>query len=267
MTQLKSRVSKPINLPEAHFPQMNQTAGLKGGLSFQEIVKFQFQAHSRIAVQRYPLTLILLSTSVVFTGATLSHQRSWLFNQHLIQKQPIRLLSVLVLGTNILDMFKRAYGMWKYLGEWEQLYTRDLDEIDDIQDSKDYELPISREFVGSLALLATFSVIPHLLIPRKLGRKLHFYSLYPVVEHSIRWMWALTMDDSHSMDIGVVSLSPIYVPFILMVYDLELDFVALGWGFFCAVLGSWAMKTRRKDGKLVVDWLRIKYNQLRKLMK
>ena len=248
---------------------------LKGGFQYNEFIKYQLKSRILLFSRVSPFTLSLLAISIATTSLTLfgfMKPRRLLFNQRMVSRGQIyRVLSgLLVLGLNLFDVGKRIYGMYKYQGELETLYTTgnlynddQLPTTEKVEDEEDNELGvldnlktrISPRFAKTMILMTALSIVPHLVYFQPLGRKLYFYSLYPIVEQSVRWLWALTVDENKGIEIGMITLSPLVLPVLLSVYDGVGNFGMVVHGFINALITSYVMRTRRFDGKFVKDWI------------
>ncbi|KAJ3208202.1 hypothetical protein HDU67_006949 [Dinochytrium kinnereticum] len=83
------------------------------------------------------------------------------------------------------------------------------------------------------------------------------YSLYPLLEHTIRWLWALTDQDQDVKLFGVLPINPVYLPIVMTAFGGFSAWKEMLKGFLVAVATSHLFKIRRggEEGELVPSYL------------
>jgi hypothetical protein len=97
----------------------------------------------------------------------------------------------------------------------------------------------------------------HLLV-NSLGssKVLYYYSLYPIMEQSVRFIWGFTADERAGIQISTfITLSPWTVPVALLFLDGVTNIKVLSQGLLVALLTVIIMKTKRHDGQTVLGWM------------
>ncbi|KAJ3100169.1 hypothetical protein HDU97_002450 [Phlyctochytrium planicorne] len=84
------------------------------------------------------------------------------------------------------------------------------------------------------------------------------YALYPLLEHTVRWLWALTDQDQDVNLFGVLPINPVYLPLAMTAIGGFTSWKEMLKGLVTAVGVSYVMKIRRggEEGELVVDFLK-----------
>ncbi|EGF79302.1 hypothetical protein BATDEDRAFT_89933 [Batrachochytrium dendrobatidis JAM81] len=92
---------------------------------------------------------------------------------------------------------------------------------------------------------------------RQVGNYLHLfpYTLYPTLEHSMRWLWAMTAHDRESIPImGVVRLEPVMIPLVMCAMGGFSSITATVKGLLAAIVAAKILDIRRWNGEPAVDW-------------
>ncbi|KAJ3016472.1 hypothetical protein HKX48_004012 [Thoreauomyces humboldtii] len=81
------------------------------------------------------------------------------------------------------------------------------------------------------------------------------YSLYPSMEHALRWLWAITTPTNTMTVFGVLPVRPVYLPLALCALGAFAAWKEMLKGLVAAVVVGKIMDLRRDDGENAVDWL------------
>lgn len=79
-------------------------------------------------------------------------------------------------------------------------------------------------------------------------------SLFPNLDYSLRWLWAICGSKEVVSMFGVFPMRPVYVPVLLCALSGFKTWPAMLKGLACSLFVSYVMKLRRPDGQLVVDY-------------
>ena len=81
------------------------------------------------------------------------------------------------------------------------------------------------------------------------------YTLYPILEHAIRWLWAITANDRDSVPVfGFLRLEPVYIPFIACGLSGFSSLSTTIKGLATALLTSKVLDLKRWNGQSAFDW-------------
>ncbi|KAJ3168182.1 hypothetical protein HDU88_001620 [Geranomyces variabilis] len=111
-----------------------------------------------------------------------------------------------------------------------------------------YKTPtaISASSSSSSAFAAAASAPAFLIYP---------YSLYPSLEHAVRWLWAMTTETNTMTVFGVLPVRPVYLPLALCALGGFAAWKEMLKGLVAAVVVGKLMDLRRRDGENATDWL------------
>lgn len=184
-----------------------------------------------------------------------------LFNSTLILDGEIwRVVSgFLVMGLGGLEVVKKVGTLYYCQIALEQLYSPSHD-----SNSEKFELgPISPAFFQLAGLSATFVALGELFV---FGRGIS-YTVYPILEQAIRWIWALTADERTSIHIMGINLDPVYVPLALLCVDGFSSFSECGKGLVVALAVCQVLDIKRWNGKSALKFLQAKIEWWTKFIK
>ncbi|KAJ3153653.1 hypothetical protein HDU86_005151 [Geranomyces michiganensis] len=102
-------------------------------------------------------------------------------------------------------------------------------------------------FSSSSTLAAAAAGVPGFLI--------YPYSLYPSLEHAVRWLWAMTTETNTMTVFGVLPVRPVYLPFALCALGGFVSWKEMLKGLVAAAVVGKLMDLRRRDGENATDWL------------
>ncbi|KAI8925636.1 hypothetical protein BC831DRAFT_460055 [Entophlyctis helioformis] len=188
--------------------------------------------------------------------------------------------SFLVIGLSTFDVIERMLGLAYWQAPLEQTFPRAIkapltpqqqQQHQQQQASKspsvfrsvvDYCRAINPRFLQMQLVTAAVIVAVELSVfqnsrTRHDGVFLHLfpYTLYPVLEHAMRWLWAMTADERQSIVLfGILRLEPVMVPLATCALGGFGSLPSTGKGLFAAVVAARILDLRRWNGEPAVDW-------------
>ncbi|KAJ3268330.1 hypothetical protein HK104_005398, partial [Borealophlyctis nickersoniae] len=81
------------------------------------------------------------------------------------------------------------------------------------------------------------------------------YTLFPTLEYSLRWMWAITDQEREIVLFGVLPVKPVYLPLALCAMGGFGAWKSMLKGAVAAIVVGKVMDMRRAGGENAVDWL------------
>ncbi|KAJ3035873.1 hypothetical protein HDV00_003346 [Rhizophlyctis rosea] len=115
------------------------------------------------------------------------------------------------------------------------------------RDPSPSKLPLSIPFPGS----STSAVVA----PAAASLLIYPYSLFPTLEYSMRWIWAITDQEREVVLFGILPVRPVYLPLALCAVGGFKGWKSMLKGLVAALVVGKVMDLRRAGGENAVDWL------------
>ncbi|KAJ3309210.1 hypothetical protein HDV04_006317 [Boothiomyces sp. JEL0838] len=247
---------------------------LKGGAQISPLTPFIWQAKKQIRkiAKESPITFIQIGLGItihLISLTTLISPTKLLFHSKLLEN-PVNsyrvLTSFLVLGTTLFDVGKRSLSLFYTQAPLEAMFDQPLKPPGRYPDEEDDEkfvlgkpnfrfLTMQLMMMGMIVSIETL-VFPNFNLTKKGGIiKVFPYTLYPILEHAIQWMWAMCTDERQTVAIaGFIRLEPVLVPLAMWALSGFDNGVSLLKGLAVAVSVGQVLQIKRWNGEDAVSW-------------
>ncbi|KAL2914074.1 hypothetical protein HK105_206332 [Polyrhizophydium stewartii] len=133
-----------------------------------------------------------------------------------------------------------------------------------VQGVVEYVRAINPRFLKTQLVAAAVIVAMELALSqnahaRQQGGMLHLfpYTLYPVLEHAMRWLWAMTAHEREAIPVmGIVRIEPVMIPLAMMVMGGFGSVASTAKGLAAAFVAARVLDLRRWNGEPAADWFR-----------
>lgn len=197
-------------------------ANLLGGSPYS-VVEMQVKDKVSNMIQYSPVTTAHIVLGVAFLP----------FQKYLVFKPILGhgfITSFFCLGSGF-NVLKRLYGMAMYQAPTEELFSK----------------------ASKYSFLQAQTVMASLIVTSQIIFTHYQPLLFPLLEHSNRWLWAFTSMDKSIQVYGYVSISPALFPFVLCFFESSFYecFVGLG----TSLAAAWILNLKRQDGQPLLDYV------------
>ncbi|KAJ3268640.1 hypothetical protein HDV01_002515 [Terramyces sp. JEL0728] len=262
----------PLGLPDL-LSRERTLPRLRGGAQVSPLspIIWQVKKQTRKLAKESPVTFIQIGLGLaihLFSFASIISPAKLLFHSKLVEN-PVNsyrvLTSFLVLGTTLFDVGKRAVSLYYTQAPLEAMFDQPLKPPGRYPEDDDEKFvlgaPKWKFLTMQLMMMGMIVSIETLLFPtfnltKKGGVvKIFPYTLYPILEHAVQWMWAMCTDERQTVAIaGVFRLEPVLVPLAMWTLSGFDNGLSLIKGLAVAVSVGQILKIKRWNGEDAVSW-------------
>jgi hypothetical protein len=240
--------------------------GLKGGKSLP-LKLLETEIYSRLNKFKHnsPITFYQTIGITLFNSLFITRVLSvnpFMFHPALSSYRAVT--SLAVIGTSIINLLKTVLSMYQYQATFEAAltptrYEDELSEHEQDSDGSEYELQelekekqdtkpevSNRKFLYSIGLVITGTIVTEYTIFRIIPHH-QLYTLYPVYEQTMRWLYAYTTEEKSIRFNEYVSVSPLVLPLVLVFVDGRVKELVQGFMISLVVASALGLKKNKRS--------------------